>query len=454
LINQELLELEKKSQLFEYRDKYNVPIWLYIRNSIFWEKGKSALNLDEPHLANKVSLFEIVRYLLYTIKLNAYRTKKNRILIFGAGINNVMEKGIYINKLYDLYIMDNKEFQLLESSSKLEYKMPRFNKDVLYSDIFHVLAALFKKFVRISKKEKQQIDNLVEYLLELKLICKDTNKWEKILLNINKSNKIKYILFSDFLRRKKPKALIIEDAHYGGYSILIKIAKSMHIPIIEMQHGFINEAHYAYNYNEALYNQIAAVLPDYFLSFGNYWNSKISTPSKCIPVGNAYLENKKLCSEVQKRILIVSSGTLPNAYKELLISLKNELSKEYEIIFRPHPSERPGVKCRYSELEKLGLELDYENLYDRLRTIDIVVSLEMTTVLFEALAYTNRVFLIKSNASIPYIKGDEPFIIVDDYQKLVHSIKMGEFVSNCNIDNIWQPNAIDSFNVFIKSLKL
>ncbi len=454
MIIQELLELEKKSELYKYRDNYDIPIWLFIRYSVFWEKEKVELNLNEPHLIEKANFFKIIKYLFYTIKLNAYRVKKNKIIIFGAGINNVIEGNEYINKLYDLYIINNKEFQLLESSSKLEYKMPRLNKNLLYSDIFHLISALFKRFIRISRKEKQQIDDLIAYLLELELIHESAYRWKKILINTCRSNRINYVLFFYFLTRKKPKALVVEDAHYGGHSLLIKIAKKMYIPIIEIQHGFISETHFAYNYDDSLYKHIADVLPDYFLSYGSYWKNKINTPAKFVPIGNAYLENKKLYSEGRKKILVVSSGTLPNEYLELLILLKNQVNKEYEIIFRPHPSERPGAWSRYHNLVKLGLQLDYENLYYRLRTIDIVISLEMTTVLFEALAYTNRVFLLKSRASISHIKGDEPFIIIDDYNDLIHSIRINKIVSKINIDDIWHPNAIDSFNIFIKSIKL
>ncbi len=450
---EKLLSLENDDRLWSFSLDDKIPLWLNIRLAVFWDLQKEEFSLSDPHLKKDKKALEIVKYILISLLKNPCRIKKNKIVIFGVGINNVRENGQYINKLYDLYIENDKRFQLIESSAKNKYLRPRKYNNVFYSDIFLILAKIFSYFTILKTKDYKKIILMVDYMVNLKLIKYNEKKlWEKRIINICKKNIVLNILYKRFLKKKNIKALIIEDAHYGVNSVLIKLAKENGIPVIEMQHGYIGQGHLAYNYNREQHELLKKYLPDAFLTFGRYWASRIRTPAKILNIGNAYLERKALKKSIEKDILlIISSGTMPELYVQLAKLLSSIFKNKYKLLFRPHPSERPKMKERYSMIKEYGFELDVSNLYETLPKVKLIVSYELSTVLYEALLFTEKVFLINNERVSQYIYEKLPFKIISNMQDIaiIDEKEMDEdFIKN----DIWEPDAVLNFKKYFDKI--
>lgn len=472
----DLLKIEEDSEILKFKiPELDIPIWLYLRFDLFWYIQRKKIGLEEPHVKinpYKLQLNLKIKYLFDTIRYQPFRRGNSKILIFGASINNVLENSTYYNRLYDPMIeLLGKEVRLLESSNKFSYYSPRFVDKVFYSDVIPIVANLlsnfymnFRKFNNEVKDYENELNSFINYiekkcktLLEISVKDYFKNRLGKI-IQLQYKLKIQNFMCKKLLKIVKPKLVIIEDAHYGGYSNLIKLCKNLDIKVAEFQHGYIGNNHLAYNFHENIKNQIKDYFPDYMLYWGEYWAMNSDIPGEKKIIGFPYLEKKHidLQNKYQNKdiyILFVSGGNIPFEYVKLGKMLKS-LYPNKKLVFRPHPSERPAINERYNELINNGWEIDNKNLYDTLSKTEICISLEVSTVLYEATVFCKKVFLINSRASEPYLENDFPLIVIKDYDKIYEYIENIDYnQTNQDIRNmLFEPNWENNFINFINEI--
>ena len=262
------------------------------------------------------------------------------------------------------------------------------------------------------------------------------------------------LLYTLFFKLKKPKIIIVEDAHYLNGSIhMLLAAKCLGIRTAEYQHGYVGEAHRAYNFSKIAKKHTEAYLPEYFLTFGKYWSEMINTPSQKIVLGKEVSLKKNVKqNNANKKILFISSGAKYQNLIKLITAFHNKvLNINFTIILRPHPSERSQINRRYQSLKDLNIEIDIQNLNDRLADVDYVIGIEPSTVLYEALLFTPRVYLHKSMYT-DYYEKESIFIKFISAEELYVLIKE-ERVVNKEVDEIWNMNFYKNYTKFIDALK-
>jgi hypothetical protein len=254
--------------------------------------------------------------------------------------------------------------------------------------------------------------------------------------------------------------VILDNAHYGWDIPLIILAKNLKIPIIEYQHGYIGPDHIAYNFPEKFFDLLKIFLPDYFLSWGKYWSQNIKTPAKKFEIGHFYIWHtykRFKNSKKQKVVLIASSGTMPQTYNNFVPKLK-KLLPQYKFLFKPHPLEIPVAKTRYKTLEKEGVDIIIDtNVYTKLLPfVEIVISFERTTLLFESLLFGTKAILIdikglfnSLNLPFPIISESEMLSIVNIIQNIQTKQNF-----NVNINELWAPHPDRNFKRFLASLDI
>lgn len=456
----ELLKIEEDGELLEYKvTKYNLPLWLFVRSDlIHFYLPQRLFGLENPHV--KVSPFDLTlrekwSYVTKTMLKNPFRANKKDILIFGAGINNVFENKYYINRLYDYFWKAfNDKTLLLESSNKFTYPTPRFNKEVLYSDFIPVISKTLSTFIKLQEKDIKIIEKFLSKLKEQ--VYKVTNLDVSEYVNENKSRLLNLIskvgsrifFYKKLLELVKPKLIIIEDAHYGAYTDLIYLSKQMNIKVAEYQHGFISAKHLSYNFHLSIHSDLKEYLPDYMLFWGQYWAEGTSIPGEKVIIGFPYIEEKSKNIIKEKIILVISGGNIPNDIVDFGLKLiKIPKLKHYKIFFRPHPSERPAIEERYSLLLENGYELDTGNLYESLKTAEICVGLEASTVLFEAIAYNCKAFLKLSDASSIFYEDHFPFNKFESIEQFLDMLDNSTIREDKNF--IFAENPIENFRDFL-----
>ncbi|MHA2287926.1 MAG: hypothetical protein ACXABG_03980, partial [Promethearchaeota archaeon] len=179
----------------------------------------------------------------------------------------------------------------------------------------------------------------------------------------------------------------------------------------EFQHGSISESNLAYNCGEEIIKSKSykEYLPDYVLTFGDYWNHKINTGSKRITIGNPHFyENIKKYQNVKEQknsVLIISQGTITDKFVTIAKYL-SEKFPSYKIKFKLHPGE-VSFENRYKEL------YNYENidvikfgvLYEYVAKSEIIIAC-YSTAIFETLGFSKKLYILDNEMSRKEIPRD------------------------------------------------
>lgn len=266
--------------------------------------------------------------------------------------------------------------------------------------------------------------------------------------------------YANWFSKQGFRLLLKEDACYGGGSIsIIHAAKLCGMVVAEYQHGAILKGHDGYNVADALANShsFKAVLPDYLLTYGNWWSNQTNMPIQKIAIGNPHLTEalKARCSDFSKRnqVLILGDGIETKLYLNLADHVFDMVKGQgTQVVFRPHPFEREKVK---SLTLPNGVRLDSnEDIYSSLKESNVVIS-ELSTGLFEAVGLVDKVLLWETDKSrflfpeIPFtsfskmVELESILSDKDSFQKVIRTIPTND---------LWQPNWKQNYLNFIEGV--
>ncbi|KLO22765.1 CDP-glycerol glycerophosphotransferase family protein [Marinitoga sp. 1155] len=461
---EKLLKFENENvELINYKfNNSDNLMWPFIRMKIFTDIISKKLNLSEPH-ANKKSIkfSDKIKY-FYNLIFNPvfYINKTFDILSISISRTNMLKESKYFNFLYDYYNLIYPEKTIfLEEAFRMKFYKNKYFKNTYLFDSLKLKPYLYSKF-NFLKTRDNNIKYFINSLKKIKLF--DENYYNNLEKLLNRTSiRVYYLekLFGKFLRKIKPKILFLNTASYGGTNvILIKVAKEMGIKTAEFQHGVITKSHIAYNYGEEVFKnkEYQKYLPDYLLTYGDFWNENMRIPVKKITIGNPhfwynYDKINNFKEEInKKRILIVSQGALTNIYVKIAKELSKKISNDYEIIFKLHPGE-VAFEERYKDLE------NYDNIiikkdgdiYELINISDYIVSIYSTTI-FEAASLNKPVYVYKHPMSDAYIPEDIGERVRDTnelYEKIIENIKSK---NEYNINYFWNKNWKENYRKFLK----
>ncbi len=157
-------------------------------------------------------------------------------------------------------------------------------------------------------------------------------------------------------KRQQPSA-VIEVVGYGLAAMTLNtVAHSYKCPVIELQHGTINESHIGYHY---LSTDGLDTLPDVFFTFGDYWNDQISMPGvDIVSMGFEYFlqERDRFIARYNKKnqILFISQRNVGQNLSRIAVKISEACKgvDDVKIIYKLHPGEFAGAKELYPDLFK------------------------------------------------------------------------------------------------------
>ena len=463
-IMNKLLQKEEKYNLWGF-EVNSLHLWPLIRNTIFSKFKISNKEYTEPHyIPNKYSILspKLWEYHLKTFYLLNVRRDCFDVLFFNTAMLRYFNKenNFYENRLYRKY------FESFSKPLNFENNFRGFFPNVLpkYENtfIFETLTILIKLNKEINRYKLPSIakNDITSFLKTIKvafpgIILRDYTE-TLITKNIVNFSIIKNYYFSKIIPRITNKIAFVHCSSYlGGGAIITKILHLAGFKVIEVQHGFVSEEHYAYNYPQSCIknrnHKCREYLPDYLLMFGDYWAERVHTPSKKIVVGYPYLDeiSNKLIKYIKpeiKSILIVSQGTVT----ERMVNIAKKLSRafsDYKIIFKLHPGEIP-FKERYSSLKSYSnIEIigNY-NIYELIAKSNIIIGYYSTT-LFEALKFLEKRIFIVENNNIP----DKIGYKFTNVEELIEAIKDNtKGYSKAKPEYFWASNWEERFKKFMK----
>lgn len=470
----DLLKIENNPEIYRYEFEFdNILMWPFIRYRLYGMTFDKYYKLNGLKINKKKGRNYInnIPYIANAIIGNPYKKflKQYDILIFCSGITNIEKDNKYFNRVSDYFaFMNVDETLLIEDSNRKEYHRPRYFPNVCYHDFIELIAYAVsglskarEKDIEIIKRLTKFIDNNYPYKLKLSEL-KEIND---LLLNISKKISIYYYMYKKLFDIYKPKVIFLEDASYGTRSYILKWAKDRNIITIEHQHGEVDSNNPAYNYSEFINNsdKYKQYLPDYFLSYGKYWNEQVDFPVKKVAIGNPnYSENikmlnmyKKNKTTKKKKILIISQGPVSDIMVKITQDLSNMLDLEiYDILIRPHPAELTMFKKKYHNIfTKNSFKIDESsNIYMSILNADYIVG-AYSTALYVAVGLSKSVFAVKHSLTNLYMNTDI-IRIFSNTKELVYLIKNNKQKENIiiNTNYIWEPNWECNYKNFINGL--
>lgn len=389
--------LEQQMGMFNLQYE-NIKYWEIIRVYIIKKITKSSqttIDLRERTSLVKL-LFNNFRNVLIQKKLNRTYSKSDIVIVrpncrYPEHIDTKerefdfsgLEKNFSITNVYALG-----EYSHLNSLSLFDLSIPEF-KVVLWK----IGRQLFGTRIKISSEQNKKIVDFIE-LVNVTYKCDiSIDGLIHQLQYLLAVHKIYSNYYGRILKMIDPN-LIIFSTYYDDHIFpLCSCANDLGIKTIELQHGAIN-AHEAYWYENL--NIEGKNLPDYLITYGEWWNKNIKMPNKekVISVGYPFLEsNIRHKKEKNSYTIAVFSGPEAGTVLSKFITDNIEILKENDIniLYKLHPVEYSVWKREYKSLEScVGIEIidDSRSVYDVLNQADMAFAVN-TTVLFEATMYTN-----------------------------------------------------------------
>ena len=220
--------------------------------------------------------------------------------------------------------------------------------------------------------------------------------------------RIRKLLYSFVLIVQRPGKIVLTVAY--GKEHLIDAARSLKIPVIELQHGIIRPHHMGYHFPYR--GELALGRPNLLLLFGEVWKEdvKFSPLTKVRVAGNRWIDEAR--QQAQEKISSRGASVPKNVTERVLFissqPFVGSLLLQYAIYFRTHfPNseisvrKHPNQSVDYcGELRAKGIEnvvVDGGNtsITSALLNSDLVVT-GPSTVLFQALACGCKLAVVRS----------------------------------------------------------
>lgn len=285
---------------------------------------------------------------------------------------------------------------------------------------------------------EKSVVNCIEHTFDICTPQKIIYKWKRMAWNAIFYSNIYRLYYELILKQVNPKVIVIVCYYSTEMMALCEVAKDFGIPVIELQHGEINNLVIDYNF---LNLRNPAFFPDYVFLFGDMEKTTRFPlqKEKTISVGFPEMESKvNLMKDHNndKVVLFISSMQIELA--ECATKVARRLKRRgYRIQFKLHPLELYNWKQIY------GDSLDYKEV-DVIDTMDVTVHDcfnradwvvgTISSALFEATMFPVKIAIlpIGEYTYLSSIYKNDRALLVSDDDELVQKIIDNTFTPSCN----------------------
>ena len=238
------LTLEDNIKILDFKfNDTKIPMYLMIRHYLLQSFVDNGFSLTDYSPKQKIKLVDFILFVFNALINNLFRSPKRDIYIFSPDIQYKKVKDKYVNHLYDFFVDTYpNQTQIILESSNYKNKSPK-NKVVYFKFIIKLISNICGRLTTIKKEDMESIKLFLDFLRNnspYKIEEYTLSIIEKTLKSNAKQLKYRQFLNYQFLKRKKPKLILVEGAHYLNEPIsIIMAAKKLNIKVGEVQHGYI-----------------------------------------------------------------------------------------------------------------------------------------------------------------------------------------------------------------------
>jgi len=461
-----ILEFENNPKLLEFTcPSTGVLAWPTIRLQTIRMIMSDLLYKSQPLLDmyRKIPLFRTGKMLLRASAHNIMnKPKQAQVLIYSTGAGLFERNGYSFNQYtgYFSAFLDENTWSI-EGQPWFTWPLPRSNGRLSFSTPTMAMIRILS-LISVSSLQKKIATELVG---TTEAHARDLLGWEmgaernKWLVRLCSRQLALYPLRRKYLERwfrlVRPRLLLVEEGCYGHMAIINATAHENGVPVAEFQHGMVSHGHDGYNIAPFLAASEAYrhTLPDYFLSYGSWWNTQFNAPVEKVIIGNPHrtaLLGQLIPPQSGRRtVLVLGDGIETELYLQFCYELAKLLSDRYSVIFRPHPLERDRIRAK-SESLSVGFTIDHvPDIYLSLANVHAVIA-EVSTGLFDAIGLADRIFVwntAKSRFGLPEHPFSSFYSAPDLARQLIHSDEDG--LPSVDPEEIWASDWQSRFKGFI-----
>lgn len=459
-----LFRLEDDSKLLDHQTSDGIPVWMIARWYLLYSVVGGKLYGYQTPVRNRKISSGMVKNLCGTMVHNTKELKKigrSRVVLYTTNRETLID-GRYYNRYVDPFyeVYPKESFVIEQAMLNWKWPYPRVNQEVAFDTLSRITGEVLGRLNY--KKEYSVVHTMLEYfnrrlkeIADISLTAEEMNAAAVVI-----SRQIVALRYqSVWLERQLSdhvKVLIMVGAGFSFNYAINRMLKHKGIVSVELQHGYVNSENIMYNYAPSLLrdDRVRAGLPDYMITYGQWWSDQMNCPMKKVEIGNPYHDMclagiDKAASRREKNILIIGIGTNTEGYLAFADQIAG-LLPEYKVRFRPHPGERvhaeelKGVSASRVEMDETV------EVYDSLAWSSIVIG-EVSTVLYEAIGIVDRIFVWDTEYSAAYLP-EHPFEHFSRAGELPQLLKNQTGNAAIDYDSFWKRNWKQNYRRFLRSV--
>lgn len=391
--------LQFEKSLFQ-RKVNGIAYWQLIRETVFFKILREKGVMGEAGPSDIDAGFSKIAPAFLKFILNAaghvlWRPQPVDILVL------THPRRVRIDDLYvDIYtdpVLDSlsHKYLALEGYHQLQHLRPARTPNLKYLDVYKYPARLIPYFSLFDLNssdmgEFRQLEQVVEAEFSIsdtslaRLASRELLRFEFLVPRMKR-----------LLQKTRPR-LLLEVVSYSRTCKAANIAaRSLGIPIVELQHGTMGPYHVAYNYPDGIRSE---VFPDYLFTWGEFWKETARFPisaSNVISTGFPFFESEVAKSVADKRsktrVLVISQGTIGDRLANLVLEMAARTdASEIQFVFKLHPAEYAYATNKYERLYSAPrvtvVDSDRTKLYDLFAMCTHVIG-TYSTAIVEAIGF-------------------------------------------------------------------
>lgn len=418
----ELLDLENSQELLAFQcPRTGIPLWTAIRQQTLRHFGMEALYeapLEPGQTAvagsgRKASF--LARAARHNLQERPQLRSRGEITIAASGAGLSLQSGKYFNRLSDHFVLAEEPRSVaIEDGFDWIWPQPRANSKVLFRAPIQAAAAIEGRV--LERFYVKQAQPFVDFVLDrgervTGSACSLSTRRGLVSLAARwlATAPGQVDAYRKIYRRLGTRLLIKEEGCYGHAAPMIVAAHDLGIATAEYQHGLVSAGHDAYNFASAIAASDAYrhTLPQYFLSYGRWWQDQINAPLKKVVIGNPHRDHRLRDWRGGERteILVLGDAIDRAFYRAFCQELAACLPPAYRVCFRPHPIERSHFRDASERHKWIGITIDDRpDIYASFAMAAAVIG-ESSTALFEAAGLVPQVCVLdtqKSRFAMPH----------------------------------------------------
>jgi len=400
-IFQRIIEMEEELNLFE-RTIDGARFWDYVRQPLFVTIN-DLLAGRKNALGKGPTVRERMKFLIVSfVRLwkNPIFARKKEILFISSPRRVLRKDGYWWDIITD-YIMEDLDlsYTSIEHNLYLRHQNPPKTSNLWYFDFENSLIYIAEKLrmfqVSLNDDERALLRHIRKWVFKSFGLDIDV---KKLVLRHLGYRKIRIPYFRFVLNRIRPKAIVLVTSY--GKEDLIESAKSLGIPVIELQHGVIHRYHTGYSFPGKKHRK--TTFPDWLFTFGDYWSKSVEytiDENHVVSTGFPYIDDeKRTISNVKrkKQILVLSQWTIGTDLSKFTAELSKVENLNYNIVYKLHPLEYQGWEEKYPWLVDADVEVIHDSkksLYRLFAESEIQIGVYSTTI-FEGLAFGLKTYIL------------------------------------------------------------